>query len=108
MEASFGSGSNSARAVPADVNSNGLIHFPISFIVTLYTVMPHSFHSHSGQFCKHAVGLLEDVVKEASKQGFEIYGLTEHAPRYRARDLYPEEVMLSFCMLYLANLIHLS
>ncbi|KAI9438312.1 histidinol phosphate phosphatase H [Lactarius indigo] len=54
--------------------------------------MPHSFHSHSGQFCKHAVGLLEDVVKEASDQGFEIYGLTEHAPRYRAKDLYPEEV----------------
>ncbi|KAF8273580.1 Polymerase/histidinol phosphatase-like protein [Lactarius quietus] len=36
--------------------------------------MPHSFHSHSGQFC------------------FEIYGLTEHAPRFRAKDLYPEEV----------------
>lgn len=60
--------------------------------------MPHSFHSHSGQFCKHAVGLLEDVVKEASHQGFEIYGLTEHVPRYRAEDLYPEEVMLSYRM----------
>jgi len=55
--------------------------------------MPHSHHSHSGQFCKHATGSLEDVVKEALNQGFEIYGLTEHAPRYRARDLYPEEVM---------------
>ncbi|KAI0252769.1 histidinol phosphate phosphatase H [Lactifluus subvellereus] len=53
--------------------------------------MPHSHHSHSGQFCKHATGLLEDVVKEALNQGFEIYGLTEHAPRYRAEDLYPEE-----------------
>ncbi|KAF9463207.1 Polymerase/histidinol phosphatase-like protein [Collybia nuda] len=53
--------------------------------------MPHSHHSHSGQFCKHAKGLLEDVVLEAIRQGFEIYGLTEHVPRYRAEDLYPEE-----------------
>jgi histidinol-phosphatase (PHP family) len=60
--------------------------------------MPYSHHSHSGQFCKHATGLLEDVVKEALNQGFEIYGLTEHAPRYRAEDLYPEEVG-SHCML---------
>ena len=67
----------------------------ISFLVTVIS-MPHSFHSHSGQFCKHAVGLLEDVVKEALNQSFEIYGLTEHAPRYRAKDLYPEEVMLSY------------
>ncbi|KAH9990211.1 histidinol phosphate phosphatase H [Russula compacta] len=53
--------------------------------------MPHSHHSHSGQFCKHATGLLEDVIKEALNQGFETYGLTEHSPRYRAGDLYPEE-----------------
>jgi histidinol-phosphatase (PHP family) len=55
--------------------------------------MPHSHHSHSGQFCKHASGLLEDVVLEAVRQGFEVYGLTEHVPRYRKEDLYPEEVM---------------
>ncbi|KAF5325113.1 hypothetical protein D9619_009564 [Psilocybe cf. subviscida] len=53
--------------------------------------MPHSHHSHSGQFCKHAVGTLEDVVKEAIRQKFEIFGLTEHVPRYREADLYPEE-----------------
>ncbi|KAI0267316.1 histidinol phosphate phosphatase H [Gloeopeniophorella convolvens] len=53
--------------------------------------MPYSHHSHSGQFCRHAVGSLEDVVKEASRQGFEVYGLTEHVPRYRSKDLYPEE-----------------
>jgi histidinol-phosphatase (PHP family) len=57
--------------------------------------MPHSHHSHSGQFCKHASGLLEDVVLEALRQGFEVYGLTEHVPRYRKEDLYPEEVILS-------------
>ena len=52
----------------------------------------HSHHSHSGQFCKHAAGLLENVVLEAIRQGFEVYGLTEHVPRYRDQDLYPEEV----------------
>ncbi|KAJ7044824.1 Polymerase/histidinol phosphatase-like protein [Mycena alexandri] len=53
--------------------------------------MPHSHHSHSGQFCKHAVGTLEEVVLEAISQGFQVYGLTEHVPRYRTADLYPEE-----------------
>jgi len=55
--------------------------------------MPYSHHSHSGQLCKHAIGLLEDVVKEALDQGFEVYGLTEHVPRYHVKDLYPEEVI---------------
>ena len=54
--------------------------------------MPYSHHSHSGQFCKHASGLLEEVVQEAIRQRFQIYGLTEHVPRYREVDLYPEEV----------------
>ena len=54
--------------------------------------MPYSHHSHSGQFCKHAAGTLEDVVREAMRQGFDVYGLTEHVPRYRLADLYPEEV----------------
>jgi len=61
--------------------------------------MPHSHHSHSGQFCKHASGLLEDVVLEAVQQGFEVYGLTEHVPRYRNDDLYPEEQGLSLDVL---------
>ncbi|CAK5277835.1 unnamed protein product, partial [Mycena citricolor] len=54
-------------------------------------LMPHSLHSHSGQFCKHAVGSLEEVVLEAIRRGFAVYGLTEHVPRYRNEDLYPEE-----------------
>ncbi|KAJ7080942.1 Polymerase/histidinol phosphatase-like protein [Mycena belliarum] len=57
--------------------------------------MPVSHHSHSGQFCKHAVGSLEEVVLEAIRQGFEVYGLTEHVPRYRTDDLYPEEKSLT-------------
>ena len=59
----------------------------------LIASMPQSHHSHSGQFCKHAIGLLEDVIKEALNQGFEVYGLTEHVPRYHVKDLYPEEVI---------------
>ena len=61
--------------------------------------MPHSHHSHSGQFCKHAKGMLEDVVLEAIRQKFEVFGLTEHVPRYRTEDLYPEEVCISFDLL---------
>ena len=54
--------------------------------------MPFSHHSHSGQFCKHASGSLEEVVLEAIRQNFVVYGLSEHVPRYRQQDLYPEEV----------------
>lgn len=57
--------------------------------------MPFSHHSHSGQFCLHAKGTLEQVVLEAIRQGFEVYGLTEHAPRYEQAHLYPEEVSAS-------------
>ncbi|CEI93783.1 hypothetical protein RMCBS344292_08009 [Rhizopus microsporus] len=54
--------------------------------------MPYSFHSHSGQFCHHGHGLLEDVVKEAIRKKFRVYGLTEHMPRYAESELYPEEI----------------
>lgn len=53
--------------------------------------MPISLHSHSGQFCKHAVGTLESVVEAAIGRGFISYGLSEHMPRDRIVDLYPEE-----------------
>ena len=52
----------------------------------------HSHHSHSGQFCRHAKGTLSEVAEAAILKGFSVYGLTEHAPRYRQQDLYPEEV----------------
>ncbi|KAI9027886.1 putative histidinol-phosphatase [Hyaloraphidium curvatum] len=54
-----------------------------------------SFHSHSGQFCRHAKGTLEEVVREAVARGFRAYGLTEHMPRDRTEDLYPEEADLT-------------
>ncbi|CAG8489305.1 1352_t:CDS:2 [Racocetra fulgida] len=53
--------------------------------------MPFSHHSHSGQFCEHAKGKLEEIVIEAIKKKFLVYGLSEHCPRYRVQDLYPEE-----------------
>ncbi|ORY28508.1 putative histidinol-phosphatase [Naematelia encephala] len=57
--------------------------------------MPHSHHSHSGQFCRHAKSTLREVVLEAIRQGFTTFGLSEHAPRYRLEDLFPEESDLS-------------
>ena len=67
--------------------------------------MPYSHHSHSGQFCKHAKGTLEEVVLEAIRQGFEVFGLTEHVPRYRVEDLYPEEVDTLFILALRLHLI---
>ena len=57
--------------------------------------MPFSFHSHSGQFCKHAFSSLEEIVLQAIASGFTHYGLSEHMPRYRVEDLYEEEVEVS-------------
>lgn len=54
--------------------------------------MPISLHSHSGQFCKHAFSMLEDVVLRVVDVGFEHYGLSEHMPRFLPEDLYEEEV----------------
>jgi histidinol-phosphatase (PHP family) len=54
--------------------------------------MPHSHHSHSGQFCAHARGSLEEVVQAAISRGFTTYGLSEHVPRCLTDHLYPEEV----------------
>ncbi|KAH8822958.1 Polymerase/histidinol phosphatase-like protein [Flagelloscypha sp. PMI_526] len=54
--------------------------------------MPYSHHSHSGQFCAHASSTLEQVVQAAIAQKFTLYCLTEHCPRFRTQDLYPEEI----------------
>ena len=53
--------------------------------------MAFTMHSHSGEFCGHAVDTLEDVVQRAIAIGFQTLGLSEHMPRVHARDLYPEE-----------------
>ncbi|KAA6414634.1 MAG: histidinol-phosphatase [Lasallia pustulata] len=57
--------------------------------------MPFSHHSHSGQFCGHATNTLEEVVQKAIALKFQVFALTEHMPRDRDEDLYPEEVATS-------------
>lgn len=47
---------------------------------------------HSGEFCGHASGTLEEVLEAAVAAGFTVFGLSEHAPRSEPRFLYPEEV----------------
>eukprot|EP00834_Sanchytrium_tribonematis_P000747 NODE_14_length_51535_cov_1.125049.p25 type:complete len:297 gc:universal NODE_14_length_51535_cov_1.125049:49541-50431(+) len=52
-----------------------------------------SFHGcHSGSFCMHAKDTLEEIVAEAYRKGGTHLGLTEHCPRLRDKDLYPEEI----------------
>lgn len=75
-----------------DFKFKGLKLSLIIFTSFFIKSMPYSFHSHSGQFCKHGHGLLEDVVKEAIRKGFHVYGLSEHMPRYADSELYPEEI----------------
>ncbi|WPH01566.1 Hypothetical protein R9X50_00441300 [Acrodontium crateriforme] len=52
--------------------------------------MPFSHHSHSGQFCGHAVNTLEEVVQDAIAKGMTTFCMTEHMPR-EEHDFYPEE-----------------
>ncbi|RKP08003.1 histidinol-phosphatase [Thamnocephalis sphaerospora] len=53
--------------------------------------MPFTLHTHSGQFCHHAHGTLEELVQAAVAAGLRTLGLSEHMPRQRVQDLYPEE-----------------
>ena len=55
-----------------------------------------SFHGgHSGEFCCHAQGRLEDVLEAAVRAGFSSYGVSEHAPKQRDADLYEDEAGLT-------------
>lgn len=55
--------------------------------------MAFTMHSHSGQFCPgHAKDQLETIIQHAIQVGYQTIGLTEHMPRTRVEDLYPEEV----------------
>jgi histidinol-phosphatase (PHP family) len=55
-----------------------------------------SFHGgHSGEFCRHARGTAEEILEAAVDRGFTSYGLSEHAPKSRASDLYEDERDLS-------------
>ena len=52
-----------------------------------------SFHGgHSGAFCNHAHGTLEEIVQSAISQGFAALGVSEHMPRFRDQDLAEDEI----------------
>lgn len=46
---------------------------------------------HSGQFCSHAQGTLEEVIQAYIKLGFEWVGITEHLPPSEDQFMYIEE-----------------
>lgn len=51
-----------------------------------------SFHGgHSGEFCRHAEARLEEVIEAACAAGLSHFGVSEHMPRERAEQLYPDE-----------------
>ena len=47
---------------------------------------------HSGEYCEHAQGTLPQILDSALAAGYEIFGVSEHAPRLEERFLYPSEV----------------
>ncbi len=52
-----------------------------------------SFHGgHSGQFCQHAQGTLEELVVAAIDQGLAAFGITEHMAPVNDYDRYSDEV----------------
>lgn len=55
---------------------------------------------HTGEFCDHAEGALEECVQAAIAKGFTVYGITEHGPRGEDRFLYAEERELGWDMAY--------
>jgi histidinol-phosphatase (PHP family) len=58
---------------------------------------------HSGEFCGHATGRLEEVLEAAVAAGYAVFGISEHAPRSAARFLYPEEVAQGWDVARLAS-----
>ncbi|HEV2474392.1 MAG TPA: histidinol-phosphatase [Chthonomonadales bacterium] len=46
---------------------------------------------HSGEFCDHAQGALEEILEAAVAAGYTTFGVSEHAPRVEDRFLYSEE-----------------
>jgi histidinol-phosphatase (PHP family) len=59
---------------------------------------------HSGAFCDHAEDSLEALVQAAVSRRMETYGLTEHAPRFEAEQLFDEEIAMGWDVPHLARL----
>lgn len=51
-----------------------------------------SLHSHSGQYCCHAHGTLDQVIAKVIEQKYKVFGMSEHMPRSRPQDLYQDEL----------------
>ncbi|MEO1273035.1 MAG: histidinol-phosphatase [Myxococcota bacterium] len=70
---------------------------PLPWMVSLHG-------GHSGQFCDHAEGRLEEVLEAAVAAGFRVFGISEHAPRLGAQFLYDKEVELGWDVAHLEAL----
>ena len=51
---------------------------------------------HSQAYCDHAHSPLAELIETAISRGMPIYGITEHAPRFEERFLYPEEIAMGW------------
>ena len=48
--------------------------------------------AHSGEFCTHATGTLEELIQAYIRKGFKWVGITEHMPPVDNRFRYPDEI----------------
>lgn len=46
---------------------------------------------HSSEFCEHAQSTLDEMIEAAIAAGYHTFGVSEHAPRYEERFIYPSE-----------------
>ena len=51
---------------------------------------------HSGTFCDHAEGTLQQILEAAVAQKMPVFGISEHAPRLEERFLYTREIELGW------------
>ena len=51
---------------------------------------------HSGDYCDHAEGTLQQILEAAVAQRMSVFGITEHAPRLEERYLYAREIELGW------------
>ncbi len=47
---------------------------------------------HSGEFCEHATGTLREVLEAAVEAGYDVFGVSEHAPRSESRFVHDTEL----------------
>jgi histidinol-phosphatase (PHP family) len=57
---------------------------------------------HSGDYCDHAEGSLRTILEAAVAAGYHTFGVSEHVPRTREQDLYPNEITMGWTVAKLA------